>query len=313
MCAAQTIDTKERAPGPAGTGNAPRVSVGIPVYNGERFLAQAVDSVLHQTFTDWELIISDNASTDGTGEMCRRYAALDPRIRYHRFTENVGIAANYARVFTLARGTYFKWLASDDVCSPQFLADCVEVLDNSPDVVLVYPRSAMLDDDGNVCPDGFDLRSSWGATPGERYRQLLHEFVLNNGGTAGVYICGLMRTDVVARQTRLVGDFFGADCVLIVEMALVGEVAEAKNSYSYVRSGSSARMIKNWNLRNFMKWYNPNSSGNHFHEFVFAHRRNWEYSRAALRSNLALPARLTLAAYGLTVPLERAWRRLTVR
>src|SRR5688572_10868700 len=98
----------------------PRVSIGLPVYNGENYLAEAIDSILAQTFEDFELIISDNASTDRTQEICEAYAAKDGRIRYYRSEVNKGSAWNFNRVFELARGEYFKWAAHDDYIAPEY-------------------------------------------------------------------------------------------------------------------------------------------------------------------------------------------------
>ena len=98
----------------------PRVSLGFPVYNGERYLAAALDSLLGQTFRDLEVVICDNASTDRTAELCAAYAARDARVRYHRNPTNLGAAPNFNRTFELSRGEYFKWAAHDDVCAPTF-------------------------------------------------------------------------------------------------------------------------------------------------------------------------------------------------
>jgi glycosyltransferase involved in cell wall biosynthesis len=100
---------------------APRVSIGLPVYNGERFLAQAIESVLAQTFSDFELVICDNASTDGTRDIAEAYAARDERIFYHPGLQNQGAARNYNRAFSLSHGEYFKWLAADDMIEPRYL------------------------------------------------------------------------------------------------------------------------------------------------------------------------------------------------
>src|SRR5262249_37479880 len=99
----------------------PRVSIGLTVYNGEQFLEETVDAFLAQTYTDFELIIADNASTDRTGEIGREYAARDSRVRYPRNERNLGLAGNHNRAFALARGEYFKWAAADDVCLPNYL------------------------------------------------------------------------------------------------------------------------------------------------------------------------------------------------
>src|SRR6185295_20414870 len=99
----------------------PRVSIGLPVFNGEQLLRQAVDSLLAQTFSDFELVISDNGSTDGTEAICREYAARDSRIRYLREPENRGGSWNFSRLPPLARGEYFRWSCHDDICEPTHL------------------------------------------------------------------------------------------------------------------------------------------------------------------------------------------------
>src|SRR5687767_6137887 len=106
----------------------PALSIGLPVYNGERYLREAIGSILSQDFTDFELIISDNASTDGTAAICAFYAARDARIRYHRSETNLGAAPNHRRVFELARAPFFKWAAHDDSGSPQLLERCVQTM-----------------------------------------------------------------------------------------------------------------------------------------------------------------------------------------
>src|SRR6185312_14478503 len=100
----------------------PLVSVGLPVFNGETFLEDAIRSVLAQKLDDLELILCDNASNDRTAEICRDYEARDPRIHYFRNPRNLGAAANYNLAFTRARGRYFKWLAHDDRMLPSFLS-----------------------------------------------------------------------------------------------------------------------------------------------------------------------------------------------
>src|SRR5712671_2230439 len=107
----------------------PRVSIGVAVYNGERFLSKTLDSLLAQTFEDLEIIICDNCSEDGTEHICRSYAASDNRIQYHRNSTNIGAPRNFNLVTTLSRGEYFKWSSADDLCAPVMIERCVEVLD----------------------------------------------------------------------------------------------------------------------------------------------------------------------------------------
>ena len=127
-----------------------RVSIGVPVFNGERFLEQALQSLVTQTFSDCEIIISDNASTDRTGEICRAFAAQDPRIRYYHNVVNRGASWNFNRVLELAGGEFFKWAAADDICAPEFLARCVAALDQSPEAVMAMTKVAEIDESGHI-------------------------------------------------------------------------------------------------------------------------------------------------------------------
>jgi glycosyltransferase involved in cell wall biosynthesis len=133
-----------------GNGKLPRLSIGLPVYNGERYLRFTLDSLVNQTFRDFELIISDNASTDGTKAICQEYAARDPRIRYYRNHENIGAAKNFNLVFQMARGELFKWAASDDVLSPDFLEQCINWLDCHPEVILSYSKVDRINSSGEL-------------------------------------------------------------------------------------------------------------------------------------------------------------------
>src|SRR4051794_35048945 len=110
----------------------PQVSIGLPVFNGERYLASALDCLINQDFDDFELIISDNASTDATESICRDYAEKDKRIRYFRNEANIGATQNYNRVFELASGEYFKWASHDDECHPSLIRRCLETFAESP-------------------------------------------------------------------------------------------------------------------------------------------------------------------------------------
>jgi len=215
----------------------PRVSIGLPVYNGENYLAEAIDSLLAQTFDDFELILSDNASTAQTPDICQAYAAQDARIRYYRTEVNHGSAWNYGHTFALARGRYFKWAAHDDLCAPTFLARCVEVLDQHPEVVWCHSRSAHVDSHGRLlpgpeneeisyvcageclpdCPLASPTRQS--ATASRRFAAVLL------GGTGSLDLYGLVRTEVM-RKTSLHLPYYGADKVFIAELSLLGRFWE---------------------------------------------------------------------------------------
>lgn len=110
------------------TDDKPLVSIGMPVYNGERYIRQALDSLLAQDYANFELIISDNVSTDGTQGICLEYAARDERIRYYRNETNLGALRNFNRVFELSSGKYFMWAAHDDVWNPAYVQEVLALL-----------------------------------------------------------------------------------------------------------------------------------------------------------------------------------------
>src|SRR5262245_16514015 len=127
--------------------HSPRVSVGLPVYNGERYLPNTLTRLLEQDFEDFELIVSDNASTDATQEICRSFT--DRRVRYSRNDTNIGLAANHNRAFALSRGELFKWAAHDDDFPRAMLARFVEAFDRaSPAVSLVFSHCEYIDEFG---------------------------------------------------------------------------------------------------------------------------------------------------------------------
>src|SRR5687768_11197719 len=130
----------------------PRLSIGLPVYNGERYLQGAIESLLSQTFDDFELIICDNASTDRTQSICTAFAARDPRVRYFRNDRNVGAAGNFNLAFRRSRGRYFKWAAHDDLHEPDYLARCVAALDADPSAVLCQTATRVIDPVGSEVP-----------------------------------------------------------------------------------------------------------------------------------------------------------------
>ena len=127
-------------------GDRPRVSIGLPVYNGERYLEQALNSILGQTYTDFELIISDNASSDRTKAICEEFRSKDQRIRYYRNEVNLGAGPNHDLVFRRSKGKYFKWFGYDDLIAPNFLSRCIEILDRYHTVVLCTPKTKIIDE-----------------------------------------------------------------------------------------------------------------------------------------------------------------------
>jgi glycosyltransferase involved in cell wall biosynthesis len=199
----------------------PRVSIGVPVYNGEKYLRQALDSLLTQTYQDFELIISDNASTDATQQICEEYARKDSRVRYCRSKKNVGGPANYNRVFRLSSSGYFKWAAYDDMHAPEYLQKCVEVLDKDPSVVSCHSRSNCIDEFGKIVGNYDDrtLPKIDSFKPHERFGDLIS---LRNPCW---FLYAVTRADSL-RKTPLHGDYILADRNLLAELGLLGRLYE---------------------------------------------------------------------------------------
>jgi len=217
----------------------PKVSIGLPVYNGEKYLEEGLDSVLAQTYTDFELIISDNASNDRTQEICLKYAQEDQRISYHRNEKNLGSAPNHNLVFKLAKGEYFKWIGYDDTIAPDFLSKCVEVLDKNPDVVLCIPKTILIDENGKHLHDVEYKKSDADfPDPAKRFRN----FLLFN--LSANFFYGLMRVNGVA-QTSLHGSFTSADLVFLAELTFYGRYYVVPE-YLFFRRDHPGRSTKIW-------------------------------------------------------------------
>lgn len=196
----------------------PTVSIGLPVFNGEKYLEATLDSILLQTYQDFELIISDNASTDQTQRICRAYAAKDRRIRYFRNEKNLGASKNFNRVFELSSGQYFKWAAYDDIIHPDYLLKCIKVVDTNPSVVLCHSKTGRIDEYGEVTGDyNFEVKPNW-SKPHNRFGDLIKFDNYN-----WVALFGLMRSSLL-RKTRLFGSYVSADRTLLAEIGLVGQI-----------------------------------------------------------------------------------------
>jgi glycosyltransferase involved in cell wall biosynthesis len=194
----------------------PLVSIGVPVYNGERYLARALDSLLAQTLTDFELIISDNASTDRTASICQEYVRRDPRVRYVRQPVNIGAPRNWNAVVHEARGTFFKWASASDYCAPVMLERCVATMRADPGIVLCQGLTQLVD--GNEQPIevyGGDVVFC-DARPSDRFARVATLMALNNAQ------CGVIRLDAL-RRTRLDRLYPSGDMALMAELALNGK------------------------------------------------------------------------------------------
>jgi glycosyltransferase involved in cell wall biosynthesis len=221
---------------------APQVSIGLPVYNGEPYLEQAIESILSQTWGDFELIISDNASTDRTAEICHIYEQRDPRVRHVRNAENRGAAFNYNQTVTLAQGQFFKWAAADDWIAPTFLETCLVSLRSDHSAVLAYPLTQIVDENGkplSLYEDELNLSEN---DPAVRFCHFLDRFRRKDKCNA---VFGLIRLDQL-RKTRLIDRFTSSDITLLGELALMGKFVEIPQVLFFRRDHpkSSVRALK---------------------------------------------------------------------
>jgi glycosyltransferase involved in cell wall biosynthesis len=230
------------SPSPAG---GPLVSVGLPVYNGENYIAEAIASVLSQTCADLELIIQDNASTDRTAEICREFLSKDSRVRYYRNPRNLGAAPNYNLAYHLARGRYFKWLAHDDRMLPGYLEAAVQALEARPDAVLCNSVVRYIDGEGKyIGLYDSGLGKADVQSPSKRFSSL----VLSSHSCVDFF--GVIRREAMKRSL-LHGSFHGADRAFLAQMAMRGtfiqlaeplvEMREHDNRYTRKQARATER------------------------------------------------------------------------
>jgi glycosyltransferase involved in cell wall biosynthesis len=232
----------------------PRVTVGFAVFNGERFIAEAIESILQQDHGELEVLVADNASTDGTREICEAFAARDPRVRVLPSDVNRGLAWNHNRAVKAATGEYFKWAAYDDVYRPSYVSQCVGALTADPGAVLAYTGTVDID------PDGVEL-TRWPVTnrasataAAERFRDVL----LNERQCFPIY--GVVRTEVL-RRTPLMGAFPSSDQPLLAELALHGRFIEIPEPLFLHREHPARSMTAFPRLRDRLAFYDPNRAG----------------------------------------------------
>lgn len=216
----------------------PIVSLAVPVHNGERYLPETLQSLLSQDFSDFEIIITDNASTDATAQISQALAARDSRIRYIRNSANIGAAGNFNLGFTLARGKYFKWCAHDDLLSPDFLTRCAEALGSDPTAILAHGRQQLIDEAGAHVPgitgglsDTSDIHD-----PALRFRKVFS----TQGYDAAMF--GLFNRQALAK-TSLHKPYYSSDIALLAECALLGRfLATSAVFYNREHSSRSVRI-----------------------------------------------------------------------
>lgn len=204
----------------------PLVSIGMPVYNEGAYVAASLDALLAQDYENLEIIVSDNGSTDDTEAICRRYAARDPRIKFHRYESNRGITENFDYVRAAATGDYFMWAAGHDLWSPSLVSECVALLESDATAVIAFACSHWIDADGNPMPKS----SGWSDTRG---MEVVGRFFTVFWGNMHP-ILGVMRTAAL-RRVKKIHNMAGTDLIMLLEMALQGHFVHAAAAHWYRR------------------------------------------------------------------------------
>ncbi len=206
------------------------VSIGMPVYNGDRYLRQALDSILAQDYENFELIISDNASTDQTWEICVEYAAKDKRIRLEQNNTNLGAATNFNRVFELSTSDYFMWAAHDDLWDKTYISKCLKTLQNHPECVLCCSEVTFIDAEGNKNAEWTHFcknRETVGMEIPQRINHLIAQINWYE-------IYGIIRSHSL-KKTKLTSNNYGSDVILLLELLLLGNFVKVPEALFYYR------------------------------------------------------------------------------
>jgi glycosyltransferase involved in cell wall biosynthesis len=275
------------------------VTIGVPVYNGERYLAQCLDSLLAQTYRNFVLVISDNASTDRTPEICQRYAKADSRIRYSRNRVNIGMYGNFNRVLELVRTPYVKLANADDYWAPTMLADCMEQMERDPALVLCHPRVVLVDEDGREIRRYEKPLHVMEEDAALRFRRVLTEIGLVN------QLMGVMRMDAVRSMLPLM-DNTNADTVFLAELGLYGKIMELPK-FQYFRRFHKGSM--SWDTASESHWVKLLFREGTRRVYFRTWKHYWGLARRVLHSPLRPGAKVGLLRF---LGRQAAWDRSTL-
>lgn len=259
----------------------PLVTIGLCVYNGERYVRQSIESLLGQTFQDFRFIISDNASTDGTPAICQEYAAKDARIFYTRNELNIGAPSNYNKVAKLTTTKYLKWSTADDYWDSNFLQRAVTIMENDPEIALCYPRCTFVDQDGLNPKPYQDFLHLMGDDAGARYIHVLEKHQRLH------QLLGLKRTAAL-RKTHLLGTFYGSDLNLTAELSLYGKFYELPEPMFFRRFHPQSGAYNQASAEHQARYYHGRDTDKPFVEW---RKQLWQF-RSALKAPLPLGSKI---------------------
>lgn len=279
--------------------SSPRVTIGLPVCNGQNYLEQAIRSILDQSFTDFRLIISDNASTDDTPRICEKYAQQDSRIELHRQERNLGAAPNFNYVFERSNSQYFKWAAHDDVLAPNYLQMCVARLDAEPRLTICHTLTGRIDEQGELAGSYDDQLPLVASRPSERFFRALWVDHFTE-------IWGVMRSSAL-RQTSLIGSFVGSDRNLLLEMLLLGTIEYIPQRLFFRRSHPGCYCDSRQTHLDQLRWFD--TSKNH-RVWASVSTKAWNYAYALWRYPIGTNERLRCLRHLLHWSAVRASQKL---
>jgi glycosyltransferase involved in cell wall biosynthesis len=211
---------------------APRVTIGLPVRNSQQYIGRAIESVLAQDYSDFEMVICDNLSDDSTAEIVRGYAARDPRIKFHDNGHDIGQLANMNRVFELGSGEYFRWFGDDDWLEPDYLSKCVDYLDRHQDFIAVSTYIRYFDDEGNDFYAEYTGERLESSEAQRRFSRMLWFARADYRYYDAHY--SLYRRSAL-QKTHLLQYTYRPDALLAAELSLVGPVGHIAECLSHRR------------------------------------------------------------------------------
>jgi glycosyltransferase involved in cell wall biosynthesis len=267
--------------------SSPLVTIGVPVYNSERYLRQSLDSLLAQTHTDFVLVISDNASTDGTAALCKEYVARDARVRYYRNDKNLGNPGNFNRIYELTTTPYLKWSTSDDYWAPTFLERALEVMERDRSLALCFPQATLVDARGENPTPYDDVLHLMDPDPAERFLRLIKDIRLAHQHL------GVVRMSYLAK-THLLSAHVGSDINLLAELSLYGKFYELPERLYFRRFHRESGSWKRTDTAHQAKHYLGTTSKR---ERLRTWRSDWRHFTAVGRAPLKLSSKFRIYRY----------------
>lgn len=231
----------------------PLVSIGLPVYNGENYISEAIESILSQTYQKFELIISDNASTDNTRLICKKYQKSDSRISYFEAETNLGAAWNFNNCFSLAKGKYFKWASHDDYFDNNYIEKCLIFMESNSSVHLCHTFKNIVNANRNIIRvEKFPQIDFEDISANRRVKIFFKNFKYYQDDADVVF--GMFRSEILSK-TQKIANFHSSDFTLVAEIILLGKIHIIEENLFFRRFHSSMSTITHATKSNRAKWF----------------------------------------------------------